>query len=121
MLSNSALDLPGSKMQKSIILFQLGISSTCITFVIRFKEALSTAVVNPTRFTDHSFWIGAATTAAKKGLPDSTIKRLGWRKNSAQQRYIKPSPTTLKKMETTPSSISTPHQHLDDPLLFSKL
>ena len=92
--------------------FQSGTPLTRSTFVIRLKEALSAAGINPTRFAGHSFRIGAATTAAKKGLPDSAIKRLGRWKSSVYQRYIKPSPITLG---TLASSISSPHQHAGDP------
>ena len=92
--------------------FQSGTPLTRSTFVIRLKEALSAAGINPTRFAGHSFRIGAATTAAKKGLPDSAIKRLGRWKSSVYQRYIKPSPITLG---TLASSISSPHQRAGDP------
>jgi len=54
--------------------FQSGAPLTYSTFVIQFKEALFKVGIGPTRFAGHSFRIGATTTAAKNGLPDSTIK-----------------------------------------------
>ena len=89
--------------------FQSGSPLVRSTFVIHFKEALSAAGINPARFAGHSFRIGAATTAAQKGLSDSAIKQLGRWKSSAYQRYIKPSPTTLGTLASSISTV-TPHQ-----------
>jgi len=86
--------------------FQSGAPLTRSTFVTRFKAALTTAGIDAARFSGHSFRIGAATTAARKGLSDSTIKRLGRWKSSAYQRYIKPSPASLGYLA---SSISADH------------
>jgi len=83
--------------------FKSGAPLTRSTLVIRLKRALSAAGIDPTRFAGHSFRIGAATTAAKKGVADSTIKRLGRWKSAAYLRYIKLSPATLA---TAASSIS---------------
>jgi len=45
--------------------------------------------VDPTCFSGHSFWIGAATTAAQVGVEDATIKMLGRWESAAYQRYIR--------------------------------
>jgi len=66
-----------SRHQNPLFYFQSGAPLTRSTFVTRFKEALTAAGIDPSRFTGHSFRIGAATTAAKKGLSDSAIKQLG--------------------------------------------
>jgi len=95
-----------SDARSPLLYFQSGVPLTRSTVVIHFKEALTTAGIDPMRFTGHSFWIGPATTAAKKGLSDSAIKRLGWWKSSAYQRYIKPSPSTLG---TLASALSRPN------------
>lgn len=55
----------------------------------KVKQALSASGVDQTKYSGHSFWIGAATTAAKQGIQDSTIQMLGWRKSSAYQLYVK--------------------------------
>ena len=43
-------------------------------FVNLLREALQKAGLDPTKYAGHSFRIGAASTAAMKGLEGSTIK-----------------------------------------------
>jgi hypothetical protein len=52
------------------------------------KEALISAGVDCSPYSGHSFRSGAATTAAKQGISDATIKMLGRWKSSAYQLYI---------------------------------
>ena len=53
------------------------------------RQALQEAGIDSKPYSGHSFRIGAATTAAKEGVGDATIKMLGrWRSN-AYQLYIK--------------------------------
>ena len=74
-------------------------------FISHLKEALTNVGIDLTQFAGHSFCIGAATTAAKRGLSNSPIKQLGcW---AGYQRYIQPSPTILGSLA---SSISTDNQ-----------
>ena len=57
--------------------------------VSSLRDTLSAAGVEYHRFSGHSFRIGAATTAAAKGVEDSTIQTLGrWRSDSFK-RYIR--------------------------------
>ena len=58
-------------------------------FVSDIKRALSAAGIDPKPYSGHSFRIGAATTAAKNEVEDSTIKMPGRLKSSAYQWYIK--------------------------------
>ena len=58
-------------------------------FVSRIMEALSQAGVNCDPYLGHSFRTGAATTAARQGIEETTIKMLGRWKSSAYQLYIK--------------------------------
>ena len=58
-------------------------------FVQEVRAALSCAGVDSSAFAGHSFRIGAATTAARKGIPDSTIKMLGRWESAAYTRYIR--------------------------------
>ena len=47
------------------------------------QSALASAGVDTSRYSGHSFWIGAATTAAQAGLQDSLIQTLGrWRSSA---------------------------------------
>lgn len=62
---------------------------TCMKFLDKVKEALSQAGVDCTAYSRHSFRTGTATTAAKRGISDATIKMLGRWKSSAYQVYIK--------------------------------
>ena len=56
-------------------------------FVQKVSEALAHAGVDY-RLSGHSFRSGAATTAARCGVADATIKMLGRWKSSAYQLYI---------------------------------
>ena len=58
-------------------------------FVEQVRKALTLAGINPDNYAGHSFCSGAATTAAKQGLGDATIKMLGHWKINAYQLYIK--------------------------------
>lgn len=53
------------------------------------KETLSVAGVDCSRYSGHSFRIGAATTALAKGVPETTIKTLGRWKSEAYKQYIR--------------------------------
>jgi len=50
--------------------FQSSAPLTRSAFVVRLKDALSTAGIDPARFAGHSFQVGATTTDARKGLND---------------------------------------------------
>ena len=55
-------------------------------FAIKVREALTEAGLEASKFTGHSFRIGAATTAAARGVEDSLIKTLGRWESSAYVR-----------------------------------
>lgn len=69
--------------------FQDGKPLTRQRFVARVREALTSAGVDCSAYSGHSFRSGAATTAAKCGVSDAMIKMLGRWKSSAYQLYIK--------------------------------
>ena len=58
-------------------------------FVTAVRAALCTAGIDDSRYSGHSFRIGAATTAAACQLPDSLIKTLGRWESSAYTLYIR--------------------------------
>lgn len=60
-------------------------------FTSRLREALSTLGYEATSYAGHSFRIGAATTAAERGIEDSVIKMLGRWDSSAYQLYVRAS------------------------------
>ena len=63
---------------------------SCQVLVAAVRNALSSAELDVTLFNGHSFRIGAATSAALAGVPDSTIKLMGRSKSSAFTRYLRP-------------------------------
>ena len=58
-------------------------------FVAWVKSGLSKAGIDQKDYNGHSFRIGAATTAASKGMEDSIIKTLGRWESTAYLRYVK--------------------------------
>ena len=65
------------------------------------RAALLRTGVDVTRYTGHSFRIGAATAAAQAGLLDSMIQTLGRWRSSAFQRYIRTPASTLLSISHT--------------------
>ena len=64
-------------------------------FVKAVWDGLSTVGIQSTDHAGHSFQIGAATTAACRGIQDSTIKMLGSWQSLAYMLYIRTSRMTL--------------------------
>ena len=58
-------------------------------FVQVVRSALDCAGVNSSHYAGHSFRIGAATTAAQRGIPDAMIKILGRWESSAYTLYVR--------------------------------
>lgn len=71
--------------------------------------------VDEATFSSHSFCIGVATTTAKKGVVDSTIKMLGCWKLGAYQRYIQTPHDQLARILVTLASTSEEDQCLTAP------
>ncbi len=59
--------------------------------VLQVKLALQQAGLDSSHCAGHSFWIGGATTAAVRGLSNSTIRMLGRWKSESFLRYIRTS------------------------------
>ena len=57
--------------------------------MILLKGCLTWAGFDHSKFNSHSFRIGAATTAAAKGLEDCIIKTLGRWESAAYLKYVK--------------------------------
>lgn len=70
--------------------------------------ALTTTGMDLSRYTGHSFWIGAATSAALASLPDSFIQALGHWSSSSFLRYIRtPTHTLLRVSQQLARTTST--------------
>lgn len=69
--------------------FQDGRFLTRLRLVEELWRVLSEAGIDSSKFSGHSFRIGAATTAAAKGMEDSVIKTLGRWRSLAYLDYIR--------------------------------
>lgn len=69
--------------------FQDGRFLTRQRLVDAIRDALQAAGMDHSKYCGHSFRIGAATTAAKRGMEDSVIKTLGRWKSLAYLEYVK--------------------------------
>ena len=58
-------------------------------FVTAVKTGLDKAGIDSSKYSGHSFQIGAATTAAQNGMEDSIIKTLGRWESLAYLQYVK--------------------------------
>ncbi len=76
------------KVPGPLFVFQDGRYLTRARFVERVREGLKKANVNEKDYCGHSFRIGAATTAASRGIEDSIIKTLGRWESVAYLRYV---------------------------------
>ncbi|XP_073694445.1 protein NLRC3-like [Garra rufa] len=66
-----------------------GLPITKRWFRIHSSTTLTAAGPSPDIYTSHPFRIGAATTTAERGVPESTIKQLGRWSSSAYETYIR--------------------------------
>ena len=76
-------------------MYQDGHPLSRVDLVAAVCQALTADGHDVSRFNGHSFWIGAATTAAQVGVPDSVIQSLGRWKSSAFMTYVRTSPQQL--------------------------
>ena len=73
-------------------------------FVTALRAGLSASGIDQSQYCGHSFRIGAATTAAQQGIPDSTIKMLGRWESSDYQLYVRTPRQTLSSISATLSA-----------------
>ena len=73
----------------ALFIFADGHLLTRQRFVDRVREALQRAGVDQSKYCGHSFRIGAATTAATKGVEDCIIKTLGRWESLAYLQYVR--------------------------------
>ena len=77
------------KRKGPLFIFEDGRLLTRQRLVEKVREALAKANIDQASYCGHSFRIGAATTAASRGLEDSVIKTLGRWRSLAYLQYIK--------------------------------
>ena len=68
--------------------FKDGRLLTRVHFVSRVREALEQVEIEYSKYAGHSFRIGAATTAAARGIQDSLIITMGGWVSVAYQLYV---------------------------------
>lgn len=64
-------------------------------YTSKFRDFLNQAGIDGTQYAGHSFRIGAASTAAAKGVEDSLIQTLGRWKSTAYLTYVRLPPDNL--------------------------
>ena len=72
-----------------LLKFLDGASLTRSRFVARVRKALKAAGVDESRYNGHRFRIGAATTAAARGIKDRVMKTLGRWESAAYLQYVR--------------------------------
>ena len=89
-----------------LFLFQDGSTLSRPKLIQSLRGALAAAGIDDSRFSGHSFRIGAATTAARAGLSDSLIQTLGRWKSSAFLLYIR---TPVHHLTAVSASLTCDH------------
>ena len=84
-----------------LCIYRDGSPLTRFDLVTSIRHALSGSGLPLDSFTGHSFRIGAATSAALAGLPDSLIQTLGHWRSSAFRVYIRTPVSTLAAVPHT--------------------
>ena len=83
-------------LEGPLFVWQDGRFLTRVRFVEAIRSALEAAGYAAADYVGHSFRIGAATTAAQRGIQDSLIKTLGRWESSAYTRYVRTPPAVLQ-------------------------
>ncbi|CAF1636364.1 unnamed protein product [Rotaria magnacalcarata] len=84
-----------SSNSSPLFIMPTGRTLTRTEFVKRLREVISSFGINSPLYSGHSLRIGAASTAAKAGLPIYLIKILGRWSSEAYRRYISVSSSTI--------------------------
>ena len=90
-----------------LLRFPNGSTLTRAILVTQVKRALTASGIDSSRYSGHSFRIGAATTAAAAGIPDHQIKMLGRWESSAFTLYVRtPPPRPPRSPVSSPAQAS---------------
>ena len=82
-------------------IFEDGRPLTRQQFIIALRGIFKEVGIDSCKYSGHSFQIGAATTAATKGLQDSLIKTLGRWESVAYQQYVRTPQAPLAAVSAT--------------------
>ena len=88
MSSNCPTSL-GGPGNGSLFQFQRGNLLTRSKFVAKLREVLSEVGIDCSKYSGHSFRIGAVTTTAARGIQDSLIEAMGRWESVAYQLYVR--------------------------------
>ena len=77
------------KRSGPLFIFQDGSTLSQERLVSSLRQVLSDMGVSTVQYSRHSFRIGAATMAAKLGVPNSLVKKMGRWKSSVFMHYIR--------------------------------
>lgn len=87
--------------QGPLFRFSVGTPLSRRRLVDELRRALTATGFDCTQYSGHSFRIGAATTAAARGVEDSTIRSLGRWRSDAYQLYIRLDANALAQVSRT--------------------
>ena len=88
-------------MSGPLFRFLDGSTLTRERLVKEVRAALQAQGIDASKYSSHSFRIGAATTATAAGIPDHAIKMLGRWESAAYLLYIRTSPTQLASFSSS--------------------
>lgn len=97
-LSYMVLRGPGSG---PFFMFRDGRPLTRQRFVTALRDILQQVGIDSSKYSGHSFRIGAATTAAARGIQDSLIKTMGRWESAAYQLYVRTPQAQLVAVSAT--------------------
>lgn len=103
---HSRLSLHASQ-HDPLFLTEYGQPASHTWFHLHFKRVLTSAGIAPEGFSAHSLRIGAASSAARQGLPDHVIKLLSRWSSTAYLTYIRTNSSDIRNPQASLASMPT--------------
>ncbi|XP_073431742.1 uncharacterized protein [Dendrobates tinctorius] len=79
------------KENDPLLVHEDGSFLSCFQFLTVFRRCLDRGGISARHYSEHSFRIGAATEAARRGLGEETVKRIGHWESARFRSYVRPS------------------------------